>query len=617
MCGILGYISKTPINNKTFEDSLELMSHRGPDDTGTYYSQQQTYQVAFGHKRLAVIDLSPLGHQPMSIDNGDYTITFNGEIYNYKSIKRDLQKRGVHFRSKSDTEVLLYGYKIFGEDLVKKIEGMFAFVIYDKENQKLFFARDHFGKKPLYYFINKDTIAFASELKSLLSFPQIRSSNIYDQSSIISFLISGYIPSPQTPFNNIHKLEPSSCFTFDLSSWTISTKSMYWRLEDIRIQHKLPVEYKVVDQIGQLLIQAVKKRMIGDVPIGILLSGGIDSSLVASLLSAQGSKVNSYSVIYEDHPKEIKYMNELTNYLGIKTHSSYFRNRDVLTSSEEMLDVLDDLISDPAMIPLYYISKHARKQMTVALTGDGGDELFGGYLKYPVQLIAEKFNFLSPLTSLIQPHTSQLTHLYRLLEGFNLSFAQRQLIYGSGGFLPSEISKLLGTECNMSELFLKAEKYNSSFHQLDSINRTLYLDARMQLPDWYMAKADIASMATALELRSPLLDKELAEYMFSLPGNLKLKFFQSKYLLKKLATRYIPDSIVNRPKKGFVVPLASWMKKELKELTQESVQTTSQFFSSEYPNQLWTEFLQGKPHELKLWRFVVLANFLNKFKIKN
>ena len=556
MCGILGYISTDKPNKKTLESSLKLLSSRGPDfNKISRYSYKKT-SVYFGHTRLSIIDLSKKANQPMEDSSKKYSLVFNGEIYNYKDLRRELKEKGHTFFSESDTEVILKGYKEWGSSIVEKLDGMFAFALLDLNKGILLLAKDPFGQKPLYYFIDKKTIMFSSELKSLLVSPSFKKE--VDTSSVSKYLVFGYIPSPNSIYKNIKKIKPSTYLELDLNTLKIKREVTYWKLESMPLNTKIK-ENKVIDELDYLLNKAVKKRLISDVPLGVFLSGGLDSSLITAIMTKYSNNVQAFTVSYKKYKyDESFYAQKTADYLGISLTKFNFEGSKVSTYSKEILTYLDGPLADPAIIPLYFLAKNSKPKITVALSGDGGDEVFGGYFKYKAQLYAERLKhfslFLKPLSKVLSPHSSYK----RFLEGLFLPFYARHFVYGSGGFLPSElpnIKNILNLDLDYKNIFEEAQFYAHLFKQKDTINKALYLDCKVQLPDWYLVKGDRATMAASLELRNPFLDKSLVEFAFSLPGHFKYNRGVSKYILKKLGERYLPKEIVYRKKKGFAVDI--------------------------------------------------------------
>ncbi len=557
MCGILGYVCRTSIDQGAFDSALATLSCRGPDARCVKRYSLGGAEVLLGHTRLAVIDPRPEGNQPM--EGADTSIVFNGEVYNFLELKAELSRWGSSFRTRTDTEVLLTGYEKWGTDLVNHIEGMFAFGLLDRKDRTVFCARDHFGKKPFFYYLDETRFVFASEMKALLAFPEVRSALELDRLSVAKVLVYGYVPSPGTLFSNLHKLEPASSFLFDIDDWEIRQKRRFWRLEDIKIDNDVD-EAEALERVEGLLGEAVRKRLIADVPLGVFLSGGVDSGLVTAFVAKESSGVNGFTVTYEDYEDdEAEFAERVARELGIEQHCFRFSDADVRPHFLAFMDYLDEPIADAATIPLHFIAGAARDEITVALSGDGGDELFGGYPKYRAQRFARSIGPLAPLASHIGRMASPRHYHRRLLEGMGMPFYQRQFYWGSGGFSPREAMSITRFQWDISSLFKEPQAYDEDYTAKDTVDRALYLDCRIQLPDWYLVKADRATMANSLEMRSPLLDKALAEYAFSLPGSWKIRDGEAKYLLKKLAGKYIPAEVVYRRKQGFAVPLRRWI----------------------------------------------------------
>lgn len=611
MCGILGYVSEGEVDAATFEGALGLLACRGPDAQRIRSYRYGGVEVVLGHTRLAVIDPRPEGNQPM--EGPECSIVFNGEIYNFKELRPQLEKDGHLFRTRTDTEVLLAAHRSWGEFLVDHIEGMFSFAIFDSRKGTIFCARDHFGKKPFYYYLDDRRFVFASETKALLAFPEIWASLSIDRRAVAKFLFYGYVPSPDTVFRQVRKLEPATRFRFDIDRWSLRDKQRFWKLEEVDVRRDIS-ESEALDGIEHLLGEAVRKRMIADVPLGVLLSGGVDSSLVMAMAARESKEVAGFTVTYLDYEDdESQYASRVAEWLGIEQHCTEFNEGEARDCFLEMMDYLDEPIADAAVVPLFFIARSSRPAITVALGGDGGDELFGGYPKYRAQLLAERLGrFATPLSRLRRLAPGPVSH--RLLEGFGMPFHARQFYYGSGGFSPGEATGMLGIRGDASWLFAEASRYDSGFRQGDTLNESLYLDCMIQLPDWYLVKADRATMAASLEMRSPLLDKNLAEYAFGLPGSMKVRDGETKYLLKKLAARYLPPDVVYRKKQGFAVPLGRWIETVLA----EDFRRTSRYDFGLFDMDSVRALLEGPGGrrgyglEFRLLRIFVLNHYLDK-----
>ncbi|HBY10082.1 MAG: hypothetical protein UW13_C0013G0007 [candidate division WWE3 bacterium GW2011_GWA1_43_94] len=614
MCGILGRVNRYDVvNQELFLKQLNTLNKRGPDTFGTEYCGR----VALGHRRLSIIDLSEKGNQPMFNESGSLAVIFNGEIYNYKSVLDSLP--GTHvLNSASDTEALLHGYEDFGKNLIKRIEGMFAFCIYDRSKEQLFLARDHFGKKPLYYYLDDNVFIFASEIKAIVADPYIRGQLDIDNKSLIKFLYYGYVPSTNSVYKQIHKLRPSHSMVFDINTWSLVEDIAYWTPQDVVM--RTYSEEEIISTLDDLIEKAVKKRLISDVPLGIFLSGGVDSSLVAHYLAQYANNLTSYTVCYEEDRSidESEYARFVAQKYGFKYNLVNFDPGQVQVLFKGIYDYLDEPLADSAIVPLYFISRESRKDLTVVLSGDGGDELFAGYPKY----IAQKYISENTWADKIVPHLTKLpfsSSLKRLFAMYPYDFAIRQFVLGSGGFLPGETGELLASDVETTtllEIFEDAMSYNSQYNHEDLINRGSYLDTRLQLPDWYLVKSDRATMANSQELRSPLLDKALAEYAFSVHGFEKIRGGTSKYLLKKLAGKYFPKNFVRRKKRGFGVPMDKWIRSELKDMFYDVCLEDTAFFNKDSVKKLLDSHVQGKStNGFKLLRIFSINYILGKHNV--
>ena len=592
MCGILGQINrKGPVNRELFLRMLATMGKRGPDQEGVYFSAN----AAFGHKRLSILDLTESGRQPMTDEAAGLAMVFNGEVYNYQEVRNSL--RGSYsWKSRTDTEVLLNAYKELGPGLADKLEGMFAFAIYDKKEQLLTFARDHFGKKPLYYYLDDDTFCFASELKAIIANPEIKAKLRVDELSLSKYLFYGYIPSPNSIFDKIKKLEPATTFQFDVKNWKVTGVRKFWNLEAVQIDKNIS-EGEILEKTEALIKESVKKRLMSDVPLGIFLSGGCDSSLIGAYLGQLAPGSDAFTVAYANSPEadETAYARRVAQQHGMRYHACNFEDSVVRDNFIGILDYLDEPMADAAIIPLYFLAKYAKEKIVVALSGDGGDEVFGGYPKYRAQHFIEKFSYLSGLARVAAPLAGPGHKYAKLFKAFGMDFPERQFIFGSGGFIPGDAARLLNRDSiDTRKVFEEASVYAGLFSQKDVINKSLYLDCKIQLPDWYLVKGDRATMAASLEMRNPLLDKELAEFAFSLSGKWKIRGGEQKYVLKRVAARRVDRDIIYRPKKGFGVPLAKWIRSDLNDLFADYLFRENPYFDNVYVRSLYDEHMAGR-----------------------
>lgn len=612
MCGILGvfYRDGRPVDRERFVRALRTLERRGPDQEGVILEPG----VGLGHRRLSILDLSERGRQPMGRSEGDIRVIFNGEIYNDLALRGEL--RGRHqFVTGTDTETLVHGYAEWGDGLLDRIEGMFAFGIHDIRNRRVLLARDHFGKKPLYFRITDGCLAFASELKALVAYFAGEWQPEVDPLSVAKFLMYGYVPSPNTIFRGVRKMQPSSYLAFDLEAWRVASEGCYWKLEEHAATRSI-TEAEALEGIDMRLRTGVAKRLRSDVPVGIFLSGGVDSSLVASHVAELDPRLEAFTVCYgPDGDDERKQAETVAKRCGIRLHCCDLVGQEVEKAFWSILDYLDEPIADPAIIPLHFVARHARERITVVLSGDGGDELFGGYGKHRVQRLlsatAPVGAWAARAGSLLRPRDPGWD---KLADTAPLPFPVRQFIFQSGGPLWSELPRWMPDhKFSLEEVFAEAIEWDKRFPRGDTINRSLYLDCRLQLPDWYLVKGDRATMATSLEMRNPLLDKTLAEFAFSIPGDLKIQGRETKVLLKHLAERRIDRDVIRRPKRGFVVPLAEWIRGPLRRSFAGLASRGNGILDRAYVDALLKRHLNGDADfRCELLRVSVLDRFLER-----
>ena len=615
MCGIVGLIKREgEVDQDVFGKMINTLRQRGPDQVGHFFD----FNIALGQRRLSVIDVSIAGRQPMWSQDQTSAVIFNGEIYNYIGLKSKL--KGDHnWISKTDTEVLLNAYGEFGVDVVGHLEGMFAFGVYDKKARKIILARDHFGKKPLYYYLDQDYFCFASEIKAILEFPEIRKRVRIDSSSLTKYLFYGHVPAPNSIYDKIKKIKPATVCQFDIKNWRLSSNKTYWDLNGLTVNQSIS-KAEILTNLDLLLRKSVQKRLMSDVPLGVFLSGGVDSSVVAGYLREQHPGVQGFSVAYNrpSANNELDHAKGVANRLGIDHNICYLKDEDVSSSFLAMADYLDEPLADAATVPLHFLAKQAKRQITVALGGDGGDELFAGYIKYPVQNNLEKLKFLNwlwPLLVRLSPRGSQTEKMF---VGAQHAFPVRQFLYGTGAILPTDVTRLLKTDLlDLDKIFSDATSAASQFSSSDLINKSTYLDCKIQLSDGLLVKADRATMAASLELRSPLLDKDLAEFVFSLPGNKKIYRGERKYPLKKIAEKFAARDSIYRKKLGFQVPLNEWIREDLKNLFTDYLFVDNGYFDVSFVEKTYdehvTQFCDRTQMLMRIWSF----NYFYENRFKN
>ncbi len=583
MCGIAGFAhprhcSLPPENPDVIQRMLSTLAQRGPDAQGVY----QHERVTLGHRRLSVIDLSG-GAQPMSSHDGaQLTVTFNGEIYNYQELNTELAALGFHAQTRSDTETLLNAYAAWGEKCVEKFNGMFAFVIHDRRANRLFGARDRMGKKPFYYVSYPAFFAFASEPKALLQHPAIRRE--IDPDAAARYFIFEFVPGTRAIFKGMHKLAAGERFTYALDTGTLKVET-YWdvRFDAVAKAAQLS-EAEWIERIQSTLERAVQRRLISDVPLGVFLSGGIDSSAIAAVAVKlrQPQKVSTFSIGFSDKRfDESTYAKRMAEFLGTDHHEEHLGPQAALDILPRVLEFLDEPFADASILPSYLLSRFARQFVTVALGGDGGDELFAGYDTFRALPAAKIYNALVPgffHRGVVQPLARRIPVVYG---NFTFDFKIKQFLRGVkrpenerlwnwlGAFLPESALALLQPEfaasLDGSPLLEQTHRLHANVANLGAIARDSYLFTKTYLVDGVMVKVDRATMACSLEARSPLLDPEFVDLAFSIPSRLKVRRNALKYIFKKALQVRVPDDILRRPKKGFGVPVGEWFRGPLRD----------------------------------------------------
>lgn len=610
MCGIVGVIQRAiPVDRLVLERMTGQLKARGPDDQGIWSNDR----VGLGHRRLSIIDLSNAGHQPMFNEDGTVAIVFNGEIYNADALRKDLKRRHT-FKSATDTEVLLHLYEEQGQDLCRSIEGMFAFAIYDQPRRRLVCARDRFGEKPFYYALTDDFFVFASEPKSLYHYPALRSRLGIDPDALLKYLVYGFIPAPDCLIQPLRKLAAATIAEFDMTTWQMSL-TRYWDLASSITPAARITAQEALPRLDSLLSAAIERRLIADVPIGIFLSGGLDSSLVAAYIAKAGRRLDAYTIAASDTAiDESAQAARTAHHLRIPHHRVTLTPHDVLTTCADVMAYTDEPIADAALFYTAFLARAVRKEITVAVSGDGGDELFGGYLKYRTQLAA---SYVSPFNkSSLWPLLGRLVRPYapawaKIFSVFPYPMAQRHYLWGGGSPALYEVAALTRrTAVQADAIFSDAQRALQRVRQRDIVTAGLYLDSRILLPDGYNAKTDRATMAHALELRSPLQDTALAEFMFSLPGHLKASWSSTKVLLRAQAATMLPPHIWHRPKRGFGVPLGHWLRFEARDVFDDVLHEArlGEFVDIRIVEQLWQEHQRDHhDHQFILLRLAMLG----------
>jgi asparagine synthase (glutamine-hydrolysing) len=573
MCGICGQILFQ--GEKVADSSLAAMvaslCHRGPDDAGIFLEDN----VGLGHTRLSIIDLSPAGHQPMFDASEQTVITFNGEIYNYRELRNELLREGVRLRSHSDTEVILYLYRKYGVDCPKYLRGMFAFAIWDRRTKSLFAARDRIGIKPFYYYWDSHQLVFASEIKAILQAPGLDLD--LSPAAIVTFFTYGHSFAPQTIFQKVQKLPPGHWL---MARGAEVTLQRYWDLPVLATIKNGDLAGSAA-KLRCLLQDSVRCHLIADVPVGVFLSGGIDSSLIAALAARETpERIQTFSVGFDvgGYYSELADARLLATTIGSDHHELVVESLEVPPLLQKLVWHYDEPFADAACLPTYLISAFARRSVKVVLSGEGGDEVFGGYRRYVTQLLSAYYQRFarwcrpgSFLRRLIESRKG-LRRVKKVLESFDYPDGDERYANWLTVFTPSLRREFFaGALQEFERTYDAAEIYRRCFADagFDSLNRILSVDIKTWLQDTYLEKVDKATMAVGLEARVPYLDTSVVEYAFSLPGTYKISRFRKKLLLRAAAAGLVPQRILNRPKHGFAVPLDEWFRGPLAEYARE------------------------------------------------
>lgn len=618
MCGLVGVLgSKSFYDHKWLTYARKTLIHRGPDDHGEWWSENN--QVGLAHQRLAIIDLGQSGHQPMHLLDHGLTIIFNGEIYNHNELRQKLTSIGYSFKSNSDTEVLLASYAEWGNDCLKFLNGMFAFAIYDSFKDELFMARDRAGEKPLFYFLDKGTLYFASELKALLNKPDLPRK--IDPDSFDCYLSFGFVPGKRCIFYGYNKLESAHALTFNLKNKSLHVWR-YWDKHEIKSKIINNTNLSLVEELEKLLEDAITKQMVADVPIGILLSGGLDSSLLTAIASRNKNQVQTFSVGFPgyDNYDETTYSEMIASYFKTKHTKlkidSNIKFEDILN---KLINHYDEPIVDSSMIPSYLLCQEVRKYCTVVLGGDGGDELFGGYNHYQRLLQMKKYlkfipKFALTLTSLFAKKFLPIGFTGRnYLQNSNIDF-KKDLPLIATYFNKDEREKLLKEKNN---LINNAESIRSDSipNVEDLIDRATHMDFENYLKEDILVKIDRASMANSLEIRAPFLDYRILNFAFNkVPSNLKVNFFDKKILLKKLASKILPPQFNLKRKHGFCIPLNDWLiKGEIRDYFWDILTSKDCIFNKEIIINLFNGVKKGRNNSERIFSLVQFELWRKKF----
>lgn len=615
MCGITGFLT---VAYNHFEEivtkMMETLHHRGPDDQGIWYDAQQ--KIALAQKRLAIVDVSPAGHQPMMSHDGRWVIVFNGEIYNHEELRAKLGT-DLPWRGHSDTETLVESFAKWGMDTtLAKINGMFALAAWDRETQTLYLARDRMGEKPLYYGRHGQTFFFASELKALRKHPDFQ--HKINQQALALYLRFGYIPGSFSIYEDIFKLQPAHYIKVQNQGRNIQTPYCYWDLSHYVKHSSRDIhddDPALVDELDGLLRKSVRLRMMSDVPLGALLSGGLDSSLITALMQVQNNApIKTFTIGFsEERFNESQHAAKIARHLGTQHHEMQVTAQDALNVIPQLPYIYDEPFADSSQIPTYLVFKMARRHVTVTLSGDAGDELFFGYQRY--RLVSALNKGLTFVPHVLRP---SLAWFCRKMPGHWLDQLQQYVGLPSrplyfGDRLPKlaeivsakdewnlymhylSIWKTLPLTCVASSEYPLANTIGKE--KLPFSERMMFVDQSMYLPDDIFVKLDRASMAVSLESRVPLVDPEVVEFVWRLPFSAKYRNGQSKWILRNVLYRYVPKQFLERPKQGFAVPIELWLRQELRhwaeDLLSEEQLSQDGFFDVATIRRQWSEHLSG------------------------
>lgn len=632
MCGIFGFASSREINLEKLKKILNYLNHRGPDNTGTWINNSEN--IFLGHKRLSIIDIEDTGNQPMLSNSGRFVISYNGEIYNFKELRKNLEKEGLkYFRGSSDTEVLLNSIELHGlNKTLSLIDGMFAFAIYDKKTNILSLCRDRFGEKPLYYGLKYKNFFFSSELKPLkeIDFLNLEINN----QAINLYFKFGYIPHPHTIYSDVFKVEPGQIVNYSCKDQKIISKNKYYDLKNVFMnqnkKNKFQNENTILNSFENKLSENIFSRTVSDVGYGVFLSSGIDSSLIASILAKKhDKKIDTFSIGLKNNLyDEAKGSKIISKHLNTNHNELIIDHKDLLNTIPELSKIYDEPFADSSQIPSIILSKFASKSKKVCLTGDGGDEVFGGYNRH--KKIDYFYNLNNSIKIILSKIIDNFNHPQYVKTLYNLIKFTLPPNLKSG--IPSEHLDKINLVIKSSSKIQAYERLNSIFqnHELNNLlsNKTQnddyfnnfkseiqftkkiqYYDFINYLPNDILCKLDRASMNYSLETRAPYLNHKFVEYYLNLPENYTINNKISKYLPKKLLSKYLPGKILNLPKRGFGIPLDEWLrgplKKDMEDILFKKNIYFEEFFNKNYIESIYSGFIKYKNNHHKLWTLII------------
>lgn len=629
MCGITGvYTFQEQSKNllDRTQKAIDSLGHRGPDNTAIFKHNA----VALGHSRLSIIDTSAGANQPLTDPSGRFTIVFNGEIYNYRELKKPLEQAGIQFKTTSDTEVLLHLYIKEGEACLQKLNGFFAFCIYDNESKTCFIARDRMGIKPLLYSHNENRFVFGSEMKALIAYGVEKD---IDNTSLYTYLQFNYIPAPATIFRGVKKLLPGHSIKID-SEGNMELKQ-YYSIPYKANSYTEQSYDEAQKQLRETLHASVKARMVADVPLGSFLSGGTDSSVIAAIARQYTDQLNTFSVGYADEPfyDETKYAKEVAAKIGAKHTVFSLSNKDLYDHLFSILDHIDEPFADSSAIAVNILSRETRKDVTVALSGDGADEIFSGYNKHWAEYKVRQKSLTNQAIKLGAPfwkampqsRQSKIGNIGRQLNKFasGIKLSAKDRYWKWASFMPAtQASKLMKSKWDEKEYKKRRDEILADLEDSTDFNDVLYTDTKLVLTNDMLTKVDSMSMANSLEVRTPFLDHNVVELAFSIPEKYKIDGNMRKKVLQDAFRNDLPESLYNRPKKGFEVPLQKWFQTELKGLINDDLLADSfieeqGIFNVEEVRKIKAQLATNSPGEatLNTWNLIVFQYWYKKYMI--
>jgi asparagine synthase (glutamine-hydrolysing) len=634
MCGIFGAVTRKPFREEEIRLANNAVRHRGPDDGGYACFESGSWFVAMGNRRLSIIDLSARGHQPMTTESGALKIVYNGETYNFQEVRKTLEECGHHFKSDTDTEVVLKAYLEWGPECLKRLNGMFAFAVWDERDHSLFIARDRLGVKPLYYTRIGNGLAFASEIKSLLWLPGVRRE--MNPTALAKYLSFLWVPDPETLFEGIYKL-PAGHYAF-LKNGTLDIQP-YWDLA-VSNQTSRISEQEAIDEVAARLGQSVRSRLVSDVPVGVFLSGGLDSSLITAMMTKSVDKpIVACSVgfgadiSYDIAPDDLKYARQVRD---------VFRDRldfreivlepEIVSLLPETIWHLDEPVADPAALSTYLICRAAKDTASVMLSGVGGEEVFGGYPRYLAMKLAGYLDYASPVmrsqtfsglldrlpASRPGPFLAHFRNIKKFARAVQTRDFQLRYLAMRSYYSPLELKSLL-TRPELADRAL--EEHLSWFDRVrgrDPLSQLLYVDTKTFLPCLNLAYTDKMSMAASVEIREPLLDYKLVEFVTSLPASYKIRGRKQKYILKKVGERFLPQEVVWRKKSGFGAPIRAWVVKDLQPLIADLLSRDSimarGLLNYSFVQKMLTDQQNGtEDNAFRIWALLTLELWMRTF----